>query len=135
MSDTFLLQLSLEVEAEDHEKAALEGEATLTDPARLPFVWEVRRDDETDWREIEAEKWLTQWGLDGKLPPGVQGNSTECVLAHALGGEFPGDSWTLPEDRLAAKLGFPEVEIPDVVKDFIDRFDNGEYPDLIQQES
>jgi hypothetical protein len=80
-----------------------------------------------------AEEWLTEWGFNGKLPSGEQGESTECVLAHALGGSFGGSDWVLPEDRLAAKLGFHDVAIPDDVCEFIRRFDGGEYPDLIEE--
>lgn len=77
-----------------------------------------------------ALKFLKEWG-GSELPPGTQGDPEACVLANALGGSWDASEWRLPEDRLAHRLGFHAVAVPEVVGDFIHRFDAGEYPDLI----
>jgi hypothetical protein len=82
----------------------------------------------------ETQKWLEQWGLKlEELPAGIQGDPQACVLAEALGGAWNGSDWAVPEARLAHKLGYENIELPPVVRDFISRFDRGEYPDLIKE--
>ena len=79
----------------------------------------------------EAERWLEMWTGVHDLPPGVRGDSTACVFANALGGEFGAKDWSVPEDRLAHRLGYEHIDLPADVREFIRRFDAGEYPDLV----
>lgn len=54
MSD-YVLQLELYVEADSPEDAVREGEAMVSDPARGPFVWSVKRPSDPAWQDIDAE--------------------------------------------------------------------------------
>jgi hypothetical protein len=104
--------------------------------------------DAADEAEVQAEsqrvraqatEWMLMWyGEKSDLPAGIQGNVTECVFAHALGGSWNGSTWQ-PGDNssdsikaVSAKMGIPAINLPPVVSDFIRRFDRGEYPDLVQ---
>lgn len=111
---------------------------------RIAQEAQEQADTERQMVREKAQAWLDKWSikLSDVLPAGIQGDSNQCVFAHALGGSFSHSQWTMDarRSRVFASAGILEgnpdtgltLNLPPEVSEFIRRFDAGEYPDLIE---
>lgn len=67
------------------------------------------------------------------VPKGVPDDTQYCPVARALTARFRRGRWNLTETRAERLFGVYVMEypLPDAVREFIRKFDRGEYPKLI----